>query len=209
MQTEIFTPTRLNSLCDGVFAIAMTLLVLDLRLPQPATLPDAVQFVEMLNNLGPSLMSYLISFFVIGIYWQSNNKLSHALASVDKTVINDTFKLLLGISLLPLSTQIQGRYGYLGHATSFYALNVALCGLASFKVWRYCSQNPHLLAPHVTEEHLMQMKYTLVLTPAVFLLSIPVSFYNTSYARYTWIICFFHRPISKYLRSLLSPAKNS
>src|SRR3954467_8682422 len=109
MTVETYNPTRLNSLCDGVFAIAMTLLVLELKLPVVSAQNSYLtseQFLVSLNEMTPSLVSYLISFFVIGVYWLINNKISSSLVAIDRTVISDTFKLLLGVSLLPLTTQI-------------------------------------------------------------------------------------------------------
>jgi uncharacterized membrane protein len=204
MNTETFSPVRLNSLCDGVFAIAMTLLVLELKLPDSTNLLTHEQLLTTLNGLGPSLVSYLISFFVIGVYWRVNNTISGALVAVDRTVISDTFKLLLGISLLPLTTQIQGRYGYLGLSTSLYAIDVAVCGLASFKIWKYCSSKPELFAPHVTIEHAEVMKYRLLVAPTVFLASIPISFYSPSIARFSWFLCMLSQPIGKRLHSMLN-----
>ncbi|MGZ3690181.1 MAG: TMEM175 family protein [Pseudobdellovibrio sp.] len=205
---DLTNPVRLNALCDGVFAIAMTLLVLELRIPDSPNILTSEQFMALLNAMAPSLTSYLISFFVIGVYWSIHNRISNHMLLIDRQIVRQTFFLLLGVSLLPLTTQIQGKYGYLGLSTSLYALNVALCGLASFKIWSYCLKNPEHISPHTSPEMRELFKWRLLVAPLVFMASIPISFVNTSWARYFWVLCYLSTSISKFLHRVLSGPKS-
>ena len=196
------SPLRLNALADGVFAIAMTLLVLELRVPEVTGRITADRFIEILNDITPSLTSFLITFFVIGIYWSIHNRMAKFIVEIDRHITRYSFFLLLGVSILPFTTQIQGRFGYLGLATSLYALNVVICGLSLYRMWSYCVANREHLHPEVPGQMLTDFKYRLMVAPAVFSLSIPLAFVNPSLARYFWLFCLLSTPLSRGIQSV-------
>jgi TMEM175 potassium channel family protein len=102
---------RLEALSDGVFAIAMTLLVLDIRIPEidPHTPVRAV--LRALVPLGPALMSFAITFILSGAFWYMHHVTLHSTKHVTRPIASINFFFLMFVSLLPFSTGLLGRLG--------------------------------------------------------------------------------------------------
>ncbi len=102
---------RFLALSDGVFAIAMTLLALDLKVPD---LPGHVADGAVRHALGhqwPNFLAYLISFYVVGIYWLRHHTLMRTLTRANRRLLGDNIWFLLFMSALPFPASLMGRYG--------------------------------------------------------------------------------------------------
>jgi uncharacterized membrane protein len=114
---------RVLALSDGVFAIAGTLLVLDLRLPNnlaTAQLPGA------LGNLVPEFRAYGISYALIGLFWLRHHAQFRRMKRISRPVLLLNLVLLAMITLMPFSAQLLSQYGDVGLATALYAANMAV-----------------------------------------------------------------------------------
>ena len=121
---------RLLALSDGVFAIAMTLLALDLR---PPTLGDHVTSQQLMHALAQhtdSYWSFLLSFYVIAIYWGGHRRLMRSVVVFNPNLVRDTIFLLLIVAALPFPTSVLGQYGGTGFALALYGAFNALATLA-------------------------------------------------------------------------------
>ena len=114
---------RLNNLSDGVFAIALTLLAFDLRLPEGIPIGD---LPNNLLKLGPKFMVYLISFVVIGGAWGAHQRMLKQIKRGDGVLVWFNLFCLLFVALLPASAAILGRYPTAFLAITCFALDVAL-----------------------------------------------------------------------------------
>jgi len=138
-------PGRLHALVDGVFAIAMTLLVLDL--PQPA---DSQHLVHDLLHAWPSYVAYLVSFATVGILWIEHHGMMSAVRQVNRRFLERTLLFLLFISVIPWPTSIAARYAQ--HASQargaavLYATTMLLMGVSFSLGWRYLAEHPDLVA---------------------------------------------------------------
>lgn len=101
-----FPRDRLETLTDGIYAVALTLLVLNLKLPTDQL--GAGRLSEALLNQLPNLLTWLLSFWVILIYWEAQVRLSRLVEQVDQTVLRLDYVHLGLISLLPFSTSLVG-----------------------------------------------------------------------------------------------------
>ncbi|WP_052889201.1 TMEM175 family protein [Thermogemmatispora carboxidivorans] len=118
---------RLSALSDGIFAVAMTLLVLDIRLPDglgSAAVPDA--FLDLL----PRFLIYVMTFFLCSSYWYGQHRLMDRMTVVDGGFSALCLLFLFFITLLPVTMNSFGRYPGIPLAIAFYTLNLACCGLA-------------------------------------------------------------------------------
>lgn len=132
---------RLHALTDGVYAIAMTLLVLELHVPDAGS---SSQLISGLAALAPSLFSFALGFAVLGTYWVGNAvNLSH-LGRVDRAALFLNVLQLFFISLLPFSTAILGRYPDEAAAVILYGMHLEALGLAQYAHWVYVFRNPDL-----------------------------------------------------------------
>ena len=125
---------RLDALTDGIFAVAMTLLVIDLRFPQDAHFGSNQELVAAIGNLllsGP-FIAYLVSFFVIGLRWRTISRLGGTRAHVGKIFVRWSFVHLFFITCMPFSTMVVGRYLDLAPAVWLYAANTILAAGAAW-----------------------------------------------------------------------------
>lgn len=139
-------PGRLNALTDGVFAIAVTLLVLDL--PRPA---GATHLTHDLLHHWPSYAAYLISFATIGIVWIEHHGMMSAVRSINRRFLERTLLVLLLVSLIPWPTALAAQYGNHGGPAAravavLYATIMMMMGLSFALSWRFLDAHHELLA---------------------------------------------------------------
>ena len=139
-------PGRLHALIDGVFAIALTLLVLDLPRPQHST-----RLVHDLLQQWPSYVAYLVSFVTLGILWIEHHGMMGAVRSIDRRFLERTLAFLLFISVVPWPTALAADYARQGTdqaraAAILYAATMLMMGLTFAWGWRYLSLHPELVA---------------------------------------------------------------
>jgi uncharacterized membrane protein len=114
--------SRLYSLADGVFAIAMTLLALDLRVPELADNAGDHALVHALAGQASHYESFLLSFYVTGVYWRQHRSEMRTVRRANTTIVRRTLFLLLTVSALPFAAGVLGSYGGQdGTATAVYA----------------------------------------------------------------------------------------
>jgi uncharacterized membrane protein len=123
---------RLTALNDGLFAVAMTLLVLDLRVPVSTAGPAYSEhgLWGALLRLGPSFAAYLLSFTMLGTFWLAQHTLLSILGRCDRTVTWINLGFLFVVSLLPFSAALLAHYVHLRLAVGVYWLNILLLGAA-------------------------------------------------------------------------------
>ena len=121
---------RLTALSDGLFAVAMTLLVLDMRVPvSSAGLVDSDRGLwEALLRLGPSFAAYLLSFTMLGTFWLAQHTLLGILGRCDRTLTWINLGFLFVVSLLPFSAALLAHYVRLRLGVGVYWLNILLLG---------------------------------------------------------------------------------
>ena len=120
---------RLTALSDGLFAVAMTLLVLDLRVPVLAGESSSEHGLwAALLKLGPSFEAYLLSFTMLGTFWLAQHTLLGILGRCDRTLTWINVGFLFVVSLLPFSAALLAHYVHLRLAVGVYWLNIVLLG---------------------------------------------------------------------------------
>jgi uncharacterized membrane protein len=131
---------RFEAFSDGVFAIAITLLVLELRPPDAAD-SDA-KMLSALLALWPQYLVYVASFATIGIMWFNHYALFHNVRSVTYTVLIANLALLMLVCFLPFTTLLLARHGLLPSATAFYGLTLFALAVCFNVLWYAASVPP-------------------------------------------------------------------
>ena len=145
---------RLAALSDGIFAVAMTLLVLDLRVPVITMSNRLIQEQDLWNalvKLGPNILPYLMSFLTLGIFWVGQQTQLNYFSKSDRHLTWINLAFLLAVTLMPFSTGLLAAYITLRLALVVYWLNIALLGIIIFFIWRY-ARRAGLLKDEVTAE---------------------------------------------------------
>jgi uncharacterized membrane protein len=116
---------RLEAFSDAVLAIIITIMVLEMRVPQGADL-------EALRQLVPVFLSYVLSFVYLGIYWNNHHHMLHVTKHVSGSILWANLHLLFWLSLLPFSTGWMGENHFARWPTTIYGINLLCCAIAYF-----------------------------------------------------------------------------
>jgi uncharacterized membrane protein len=145
---------RLAALSDGIFAVAMTLLVLDLHVPL-STISNQItneqDLWKALVKLGPNLFPYLMSFLTLGIFWVGQQTQLNYFTRSDRHLTWIHLAFLLAVTLMPFSTGLLAAFITFRVALVVYWLNIVLLGTMLFVSWRY-AQHAQLMKDEVTTE---------------------------------------------------------
>jgi uncharacterized membrane protein len=128
---------RLAALSDGVFAFAMTLLVLDLHVPSAATIHAENDLGGALLRLAPRVIPYLMSFMTLGIFWIGQQTQINALKRTDRNLAWLRLAFLLPVTFVPFSTSLLAEFLSYRTALLLYWLNIVALGTLLFVTWRY------------------------------------------------------------------------
>lgn len=145
---------RLAALSDGIFAVAMTLLVLDLHIPVStisARITTEQDLWSALLKLGPNLLPYLMSFLALGIFWVGQQTQLNYFKQSNRYLTWIHLAFLLAVTLMPFSTGLLAAYITFRVAMMVYWLNIVLIGSMLFVSWRY-AQHAQLMKDEVTAE---------------------------------------------------------
>jgi len=202
---------RLVILCDGVFAIALTLLVLDIGVKITNPHPTQDQVNTALLTLIPPTVSYLITFAIIAIYWRFHRNLMQAVQRLDNTFISLTFLFLAFIAFFPVTSGLLGNYAEEPVVVVIYTLGLSGCGFSALALWLYATWNHSLVAPDMPAAEINTRTYSLLLNPLIYcaslllLLVVPEPYYIC----YSWaLIGFTHRIVQNmYKRWLEKPVQ--
>jgi len=127
---------RIEALTDGIFAVAMTLLVLDLKLPEPMAGLDDAGLRRVLIALLPKFEIYIISYLVLGVFWLGHHRLMTQMRGVDHLFLWRNLVFVLLITLVPFSTSIMGEHRELYDAPLLYGANLALVLATQCLMWQ-------------------------------------------------------------------------
>lgn len=144
--------TRLEALTDGTFAIIMTLLVLELRVPETES---HAQLLHGLRGLLPSILSFVISFIVLGVYWTAHHTQFRYITRVDHKLVWLNIVYLLVLSFVPFSAALLGTHYTESVAIQVYAVNLLLATLVHFFMWRHAT-NGNRLTDSWVDPHLVR-----------------------------------------------------
>jgi uncharacterized membrane protein len=174
---------RLTNLSDGVFAIALTLLAFDIRVPDGIAVGD---LPNKLLELAPTLIVFLISFVVIGGAWSSHQRMLHQIKRGDGLLVWFNLLCLLFVVLLPASAALLGRFPNAFLAITSFALDVALIQLASRWLWRHASRQG-LVNPMLDALVVKSIGRRLNLSTVIFVLSIPLALWSIWITYLFWV----------------------
>ena len=168
---------------DGVFAIAITLLILDVHVPR--ALPETTTLRDALLKQWPSYLAFLTSFALIGIMWINHHKLFTLIKRSDHLLLVFNTLLLLGATIVPFTTSLLAEY--IGHseqrvAAMVYMGNFFVIAIFFNLLWRYAAQGHRLLAYNVSEDEVRSINRAYTLGPPVYLLCFAIAYFSVPVA---------------------------
>jgi len=179
---------RIEALTDGIFAVAMTLLVLDIKSPLHLRFETNEALIEHLAVLEHSFVMYAISFVVLAMFWLGHHLQFHFVRHVDRKLLWINLAFLLFAVVVPFSTNLMGDHGHLQLPAVLYAVNLLVLTLLLFVQLRHLGASPHLTAPDLTREAIVHLHRQLLLFGVVPTVSIAASFYSPRLGMYFYTL---------------------
>ena len=179
---------RVEALVDGIFAVALTLLVLDIKLPEDVEIVTHDALVSKLIGLERHFVIYAISFVVIGMYWINHHIQFHFVTRTNRTLMWINLLYALLISFLPFSTDLIGDHKELVLPCVIYGVTLLSLSATSYVNLQYISRHPELASPDLTPEVVGILDRRIAFFALVSMLSIAVAFYSTRLALYVYFL---------------------
>ena len=148
MHQRMHAPSRVAALSDGVFAIIMTLLVLDIHVPD---LGRGQSLAEALQQVRPTLIAFVVSFVLVAMYWVGHRDLFALVRETDRGLVWLNILFLLPLCLLPFAASLIGRYNLDPVALRIYGLILLAAAAMRLIIWLYGTRRPHLLWTRLDE----------------------------------------------------------
>ena len=173
---------RLETFCDGVFAIAITLLVLDIHAPTLGTDAGGAQLLHALVVNWSSYLGYVLSFVVIGIMWANHHSIFRYVRRTDRYFLLLNVAFLMCVAFLPYPTAVLARYlpqaGAQRIAVAGYSATLFVIALAYNAVWWYAMLHPALVGPHADREGMRTITRRYAMGPISYGVTVGLAFVN-------------------------------
>ena len=190
------SPARFETLADGVFAIAMTLLAFDLVVPELDPALAASELPGLIFDLRGRFALYAISFVVLGVYWVAHHAQFRVIDAADRTFLWINIVFVMLIAFVPFSTSLMARYWTVPIAVQFYGLVLILIGGTAYLHWWYATKGHRLIPPTTSEEFVRNVQRRILIAPTVCTIAILVAFVSTvvSILLYALLVVFYIAP---------------
>jgi len=147
--------TRLDQLSDGIFAIVMTILVFEIKVPAVWGPVDNMGLWLQIKQLMPLLISYVLSFFLLFTYWRAHHFFISVYAkNIDSRLTNINALFFMLISLVPFSASILGEFNKNELSTIIFGIHIILIGLTLYWMRRYVLYSPHIQNPEISKREI-------------------------------------------------------
>jgi uncharacterized membrane protein len=174
---------RLDQLADSIFAIVMTILVFEIRIPDYVGLVNEQTLLQALFNLYPVFLSYLLSFSLLFTYWRSHHFIESILAkNIDTKFSNLNAIFFFFVALVPFSSHFLGKYSYSETAIIFFALNIILIGLSLFVMRQYVIRSKTIENASFTKTENEHANMRILFPVGAAIVAIFVSFFSSNSA---------------------------
>jgi uncharacterized membrane protein len=170
---------RLAALSDGIFAVAMTLLVLDLHVPAAEVIHSQGQLWHTLAHAAPELISYMLSFMTLGIFWNGQQAQLSSFERSDRHLTWIHLAFLFLVTLMPFSTRLLSDYFSYRSVLVLYWGNILLLGAVLFASWRYATRAGRL-REEITHDRRCALERRIVVAQALYALGACLCLFSTS-----------------------------
>ena len=202
---------RIEALGDGVFAIVMTLLVLELKIPEWEGEVSNARVWEYLKHLSPSLFSFGLSFAILSILWFAHRMEHVFIGAVNRTLIWLNMLFYLFVCLIPFSAALLGRFSDNQLVVVLYGANLIFAIAFLYWIWHYGISLPALREREVPAELKKEINVLFGLAPLLYIAAILLSFVEPIWGFYCYLLTpllyLVPTKLDKYLPERLPPEK--
>ena len=179
---------RLETLVDGIFAIAMTILVLGITPPQPDISQAQAVLTAQIIDLFPEFFIFIISFLILAGFWLGHHRQFHFVRVIDSRLLWINIFLLSSLVFIPFSTDVAGDYPDILIAVLLFHVNIIIIGLIFSYHVHYISRSKNLCDPNTDKKFLhVQFHRSILITGIAFIAAI-ISFVNPSVSLLVYLV---------------------
>ena len=169
------TKHRIDALTDGIFAVAMTLLVIELKIPESMHVKSNADLVTALLHLIPKFIGWVVSFLVLGIFWFTHHRAFSYVRHVDGKLIAINLFFLGFVSFMPFASSLTGEYTRTLASQIVYAATMLAVAVCSRVLWRYIHFHPELCATPMGADVLAGGRARTTMLMAISVLSVAIA----------------------------------
>ena len=167
---------RAEALTDGIFAFAMTLLVLGIDVPARAAATQTSDMVsKILQDIYPDISHYLIAFVMLASFWMLHHRCYDRLKAINRKLLWMNIATLMFIALIPFSTDLADDYVTIPLAGLVFSVNMLIVGTLLYSQWSYAAGNKQLISEEVTQEEVRTVKRRMMIMPGIAIIAIALA----------------------------------
>lgn len=175
-----FGKNRVENLTDAIFAIALTLLVLGVEVPQETE--NTLSAAGLLFQLVPDFFHYILAFIVLAILWVFHHQQFHHIQHIDRRMVWLNIATLMFITMVPFSSSYADTFYDQQIASIFFSTNLLVIGVLIWLQWQHASVNHHLISIHVSDDEILFEKRKNMLIPILGIIAIGLSLIGVIWA---------------------------
>ena len=179
---------RIITLTDAVLAIVMTLLVLEIAVPQLSQSEVGTELPKRLVEMWPDISSYATSFIILGFFWIGHDDQFHYIKRANKTLLWITIFYLLFVAFIPFSTSLIGKYGDQQISVIIYGINIIIVLVWAYLQWKYVTKEHRLVDGDLDPKLIVKMSRRMIVGQILYLIAIALSFLNTQVSLILFIL---------------------
>lgn len=192
------TTSRIETLVDGIFAIAMTLLVLNIVVPQLASPVSNTAMQSTLIGMWSHFFAYGLSFILLAAFWRMNHRQFYAIKRTNTVLLQITIMWLLFVAFVPFSASLIAEYGNLQSAEIFFHVNMFLIGFFPALTWYYVARKK-FVDTKLSSERIIEIKKIYIILPFLSLMAIGLTFISPSWSPMAYALHPLVKKIVEYI----------
>lgn len=170
--------SRIEALSDGVFAIAMTLLIFNLKVPELPPGASSAALVRGVLDLWPQTACFALSFVTAGALWVAHRGQFHYIHGTNRQLLWINIVFLLFVSVIPFVTALVGRYPAYSFTVVLYGLNMVVTVLVLLWHWLYATRNHRLTSPHLSHAVVHLQARRILIATLIYLVAMAIAFWQ-------------------------------
>jgi uncharacterized membrane protein len=178
---------RLNAMSDGVFSIVITVMAFSIRIPDISADRVIHDLPQALEKLLPDLVTLIVGFIILGIYWIGHNNVFTHIIRHDRALLWLNIFFLMSVATIPFPTMLVVRYGEAQLSIIVYAINLIVGGVLLDVIWWYASNNRHLMCESIQPQLIHSFHRRILTGPLIYLIAIGVSFVSMAAAKLLFV----------------------
>lgn len=192
-----FELERLIFFSDAVFAIAITLLALELRVPE-LDIRSSEALLRAIGAQAPKFFAFGMSFWIISLFWLAHHRYFRYILRFDDGLARRNLVLLFFVVLVPFTTLVLGEYGNLPAAVWLYAVQMIALGSSGAWIWHYATSNHRLVSPGLDAQYIRFVRLRAFMTPLAATVTILLSFVLDGYGSVGFFLIFVFQRLLAY-----------